>query len=341
MPPAVLSSTSTSKRLEVRPRFFAAIALALLGALGLNCALMYVALGVPTRSTIWSYEINQKKLQRAASIQKPKLLLAGGSATLFGIQAELIEKTLGYPTVNMGTHAGLGIAYMLHLVQHAAKPGDTVLLAFEYNTYGSGAVRRDPIFVDYLLARDPQYFRTLPLRAQFDLAMMTTLPRLRKGIRNRFKPEGAPKLAPIYHPANLNLYGDQLGNDPTNRPANVPNLYRPDGSLIHGLPEGMPAFENIKEFVLWARSKNVRVFATYPNIMENPGYNTVAAKATLRRIQDAYAELEVPIIGSFKESMFPPSAFLDTCYHLTREGARQRTERLIPQLAAVLNREQK
>lgn len=318
-----------------------AMAIALLVALGLNCALIYIALGVPTRSTIWSYEINQKKLQRAASIQKPKLLLVGGSATLFGIQAELIEKTLGYPTVNMGTHAGLGIAYMLHLVQQAAKPGDTVILAFEYNTYGSGAVRRDPIFVDYLLARDPEYFRSLPLQAQFDIAMMTTFPRLRKGVRNRFKPEGAPKLTPIYHPANLNIYGDQLGNDPTNRPVNVPNLYRPDGSLMYGLLKDMAAFANIEEFVLWARSNNVRVFATYPNIMENPGYNGAPAKVTLRRIQDAYAELEVPMIGSFKDSMLPPSVFLDTCYHLTREGARQRTERLIPQLAAVLNREQK
>src|SRR5688572_18841895 len=217
MPQTVLSSTSTSKRVEVRKRFFVAIAAALAGALGLQCALIYAQLGVPTRSTVWAYEINQKKLQRAASIQKPKLLLAGGSATLFGVQAELIEQTLNYPTVNMGTHAGLGIAYILHLAKQAAKPGDTVLLAFEYSTYTFGIVRQDPVFVDYLLARAPAYFRSLPLQAQFEIGMMTTVRRLRKGIRNRFTPEGPLRPAQIYHPSRLNAHGDQLGHEAINR----------------------------------------------------------------------------------------------------------------------------
>jgi hypothetical protein len=341
MPQAVLSSTSTSKRIEVRPRFFVAMAAALLGALGLNWALIYAQLGVPTRSTGWSYEINQKKLRRAASIQKPKLLLVGGSATLFGVQAELIEKTLSYPTVNMGTHAGLGIAYMLHLAKQAAKPGDTVVLAFEYNTYTFGIVRRDPVFVDYLLARDPEYFRSLPIDARFQIAMMTTLPRLRKGLKNRFRPEGPPPLAPVYHPSRLNAYGDQLGNEPTNRPPNAINRYGRDGVLANGLLKGMPAFEDIREFVAWARPNDVRVFATYPNILDHPVYEGAPTNEALRRIREAYAELEVPMIGSFEESLMPPSAFLDTFYHLTREGARERTERLIPHLAAVLNRERK
>ncbi|HKQ36971.1 MAG TPA: hypothetical protein VJ063_02770, partial [Verrucomicrobiae bacterium] len=103
----------------------------------------------------------------------------------------------------------------------------------------------------------------------------------------------------------------------------------------------LPAFEDINAFVSWARANRVQVFATYPNLMENPIYQTAPAKRALQRIRDAYAKLEVKMIGSFEESLLPPSAFLDTYYHLTREGARQRTERLIPHLAAVLNRERK
>ena len=260
---------------------------------------------------------------------------------MFGVQAELIEKTLAYPTVNMGTHAGVGIAYMLHLAKQAAKPGDTVLLAFEYNTYTFGIVRRDPVFVDYLLARDPVYFRSLPIDARFQRAMMTTLPRLRKGLKNRFRPEGPPPLAPVYHPSRLNAYGDQLGNEPANRPRNAANRYGRDGVLAHGLLKGMPAFENVREFVGWARANDVKVFATYPNILNHPIYDGAAAQGGLQRIRNAYAELEVPMIGSFEESLMPPSAFLDTFYHLTREGARERTERLIPHIAAALNRERK
>ena len=338
MPQAVLSSTSTSKRVEVRPRFFIATATALLGAVGLNWALIYAQLGVPTRSTAWSYEINQKKLQRAASIHQPKLLLVGGSATLFGMQAELIQKTLDYPTVNMGTHAGLGIAYMLHLTKQATKPGDSVLLAFEYNTYTFGIVRRDPIFVDYLLARDAAYFRSLPIAARFEIAMMTSLPRLRKGLKAYFRPEKPAPLVPIYHPSHLNLYGDQLDNEAANRPAHTPNLYGRDAALAFDLLKDVSALQSIREFVSWARANNVRVFATYPNIMDDPIYKTDPAKRALQRIQQLYAELDVPMIGSFQQSLLPPSAFLDTYYHLTREAAHLRTERLIPHLAQVLGR---
>lgn len=337
MPQTVLSSTSTSERVEVRKQFFVAMAAALAGALGLHCMLIYAQLGVPTRSTFWAYEINQKKLQRAASIQKPKLLMVGGSATLFGVQAELIEQALDYPTVNMGTHAGLGIAYMLHLAKQAAKPGDAVVLAFEYNTYTFGLVRRDAVFVDYLLARDPAYFRALPLRAKFEIAMMTTLPRLRKGIKNRFKPEEMLRPMPIYHPSHLNAYGDQLGNEATNRPPNVPNRYGRDAALAFGFQGGTPGFENIRQFVSWAHANNVRVFATYPNLLDHPMYERPSATGAVHRIREAYAELRVPMIGSFEESLMPASAFLDTHYHLTREGARERTERLMPHLARALH----
>lgn len=338
MPQPVLSYTSTSKRIQVPRGFFVGIASALFGLLALHFALIYWQLGVPTRSSGWAYEINQKKLRKAASIPGPKLLLVGGSATLFGIQAELIEASLNYPTVNLGTHAGLGIAYMTHLAKQAARPGDTVVLAFEYSTYRFGLVREDALYIDYLLARDPAFFRALPPLGKFQVAMMVTMPRLRKGIRNRFRPEGPPKPAPLYDASKLNAHGDQLGHEAVNRPRTRPRFYFPDQALAQGLPKVLPAFETIAEFVAWARANDVRVFATYPNIMDHPLYHAAAAPRTLRQLREAYADLKVPIIGRFEEAMLKPSAFLDTCYHLTREGARTRTERLIPHLAAELKR---
>jgi hypothetical protein len=341
MPQAVLSSTSISKRAEVSKGFFFGIGATVIALMALYFAAVYWQLGVPTRASIWAYEINQRKLQRAASIPGPKLLLVGGSATLFGMQAELIEAKLNYPTVNLGTHAGLGSAYMLHLVKQAAKPGDTVLLAFEYNTYGAGVVRRDAIYVDYLFARDPAYFRALPWSSKFQVAMLMTMPRLRKGVRNRFHPEPSTVVSAIYDPAKLNEYGDQLGNDAANRPRKGDQRYRPEGTLAHRSLQGAPAFELIRDFVHWARANNVRVLATYPNLMEHPPYQIPGAKKTVREIEEFYKRLDVAILGSFEESMMPPSAFFDTCYHMTREGAAIRTERLIPHLAAALNRERK
>jgi len=341
MPQAVLSCTSTSERAGATRGFFFGIGGSLLALLALYFGLIYLQLGVPTRASIWAYQINQKKLQRAASIQGPKLLLVGGSATLFGVQAEMIESRLSYPTVNFGTHAGLGIAYMLHLVRQAVRPGDTVVLAFEYNTFGQGVVRRDAVYVDYLFARDPAYFRALPWPSKFQVAMLMTVPRLRKGVRNRFRPESTRLAAGVYDPEKLNAYGDQLGNEAAKRTFQGDHRYVPEGTLTRRGLQETPAFELIEEFVRWTRANNIRVFATYPNIMEHPAYRTDAAQKTLRQIEGFYARLQVPMIGSFEESMMPPSMFFDTCYHMTREGAVVRTEQLIPHLAGILNREQK
>src|SRR5262245_28967363 len=101
MPQAVLFSTSTSKRAEVSKGFFFGLGGTLAALIAMYFALLYLQSGVPTRSSIWGYGINQKKLQRAASISGPKLLLIGGSATLFGMQAEMIETRLNFPTVNL------------------------------------------------------------------------------------------------------------------------------------------------------------------------------------------------------------------------------------------------
>ena len=319
----------------VRKAFFVAFGGALVFVLCGHLAVVYCQLGVPTQSSRWAYEINQKKLGAAANIQKPKLLLVGGSATLFGIQAELIESTLNYPAVNLGTHAALGVRYMLHMARQAAKPGDAVVLAFEYSNY-STLVRRDALYLDYLLARDPAYFRQLPLSEKFRVAMSVTMPRLRKGLLNRFRQERQRTPFDVYNSAKMNSHGDLLGHESANRPANR-RLHRADGFLMNG-SEGKipPAFEAIKEFVRWARAKGVRVYATYPSVVDNPAYHTDRAHKGLERLRAGYERLDVPIVGRVEESMMPASAGYDTHYHLTREGARARTELLIPHLAAAL-----
>jgi hypothetical protein len=100
-----------------------------------------------------------------------------------------------------------------------------------------------------------------------------------------------------------------------------------------------PAFQAIEEFVRWANTNGVRVLATYPNIMDHPAYHTDVARKTVRDIRERYQELRVPFIGNLEESMMPPSAFYDTLYHLTSEGARTRTEQLIGHLAPYLSPE--
>ena len=102
---------------------------------GLAVGAFCLNLGVPSGGSRWAYELNQQKRRAAEQAAPPRLLLVGGSATLFGLSAKEIQAQTGYHTINLATHAALGTAYILHLAEQVAKPGDTVLLVFEYELY--------------------------------------------------------------------------------------------------------------------------------------------------------------------------------------------------------------
>ena len=93
--------------------FLLAIPLGFLAALGLYMGAVFAQLGAPTALSYWCHEITLKKRAAAAEADSPKLVLLGGSATLFGVNAAELERTLGVPTINGATHAALGMAYIL------------------------------------------------------------------------------------------------------------------------------------------------------------------------------------------------------------------------------------
>lgn len=136
-------------------RFIAGLGLGLLLMIGLTLTAFYLNLGVPTGTSSWASELNKKKRLIAEATTSPKLILVGGSGTLFGVSAREIQQQTGWRTVNLGTHAALGTTLILDLAQAVAKPGDTVLLALEYELYNHGTVNQtwaNRVLVDYLVS---------------------------------------------------------------------------------------------------------------------------------------------------------------------------------------------
>src|SRR4051794_11320917 len=89
---------------------------------------------------------------------RPRLVLVGGSGTLYGIDAELIERKTGVPTVNFGTHAGLGLRYLLTRARRELRPGDRVLLAPEYELLADdGGGHFEPMARGFVLTFDKRY----------------------------------------------------------------------------------------------------------------------------------------------------------------------------------------
>ena len=124
--------------MKVSWRFLAGLLAGFCAACVVVIAAFSLALGVPTQSSRWAFEVMQKKRRLAEQAKSPKILIVGGSGALFGVSGQELEKETGWPTINLGCHAALGVAYMLDDAKHSARPGDTVLLVLEYELYTFG-----------------------------------------------------------------------------------------------------------------------------------------------------------------------------------------------------------
>lgn len=314
-------------------RFLLALASGFILALGIFVGLLYTQLGVPTVSSSWAYGITQGKLEIAHRITGPKLILVGGSATLFGLDAEIIQRETGIPTVNLGTHAGIGLDYILDLAKRAAQPGDTVLLIPEYQLYADpfGSELRD----DYILSRAPEFFHRLSWYDKIDMATRVPFKRFQKGWRNRRHPEKAPRPHPPYTDgaASLNANGDETENQAADRPAWGPNMDLLPPCLTDGLDtDDTPGFRALADFIAWAKARQITVLATFPPMINHPEYRNFPALQTFTTITDFYRAHQVPMIGTPEENLLPAADFFDTFYHLTRESAVAHTEHFIPEL---------
>jgi hypothetical protein len=320
-------------------RFFAALLAGFLLVFGATVTAFYFNLGVPSSSlSSWAFELNQKKRALATQASSPKLLLVGGSATLFGISAKEIQCETGFRAINLANHAALGPTYMLCEAQRAAKSGDTVLLVFEYELYDFGKVERvgaDSLQVDYIVSRDPDFFYGLSPMEKWNVFMLTSNQRLLQALENRVRPE-APRDMGIYDVRYVNDWGDQMHHAEADRPAQSDPRVQSKSVLRYGLPKHPKAFPSIKSFCQWAQTRQIRVLATYPNLCDQPEYHFPTARQTAKTIHDSFAALNVPVIGDYTDALLPAEQFFDTNYHLTEEAAVARTRRLIPQLMPFL-----
>ena len=325
-------------------RFIIALPLGLILGLSVFVGMLYTQLGIPTASSQWIYDISQKKEKLAADIPGPRLLIVAGSGALFGINAQLIQQQTGIPTINMGTNAGIFLDYHLYRIEKVARPDDTILLACEYEFYSKHYDSETSD--DYFLARDPAYFRQMPLFGKIDMATRIPFKRLQEGWRNRRKGVHLRPNAPPYSPYTpitpgidcLDDNGDEIFNTEATRPPPKPDMRRVIDVLHDGtLSENADGFKELARFILWAKDHRITVLATFPNVIRQVGYDSANAQKAIGTISHFYTSHGVPVVGTAQEAMLPIDQFFDTTYHLTHEAALQRTQRLIPELRPYLH----
>ena len=285
--------------------------------------------GEPSSISHWNHTIFEKKKAISDATPGPRLVIAGGSGALYGIRARDLSHELGVPVVNAALHAGLGQEYYLHQLKKLVRPGDTIVLALEYQMYMDAA--DSSVLIDYLVARDPAYFAQLGLRREVRDILAMTPGRLLNPFLVKRHPVAVAPAASLNSETYLDAHGDALGNAAVFKT----EALRKSVEAIHPLRIRVdePAVRRLQEFADWARANRIRLLATHPNTIDFPEYYArPEIQAKLGQVTRAHEIAGIPFVDGWRDTLFETGLFFDTVYHLDSVGATLRTHELAERL---------
>ena len=266
----------------------------------------------------------------------PKIVLFSGSSTRFGYDSRMIEEAMGKSVVNMGVFAYANALPQLLIIRESMRAGDVLLVSPEFDAAQS----------QFCVSRqmEPQIYAMCEsdygLVARIDFAEVTnafgaldTFLKTRKGMTAGsydltaadFDEDGNPVTTPSY-----NEFGDYI-------------LYRPNAETeepVYGLgvdytPAALPKAQFIDPFnaaMEMFLERGVSVLFTYSprNVLAVSEASTEEARAELHEYLTR--NLAVPVISGIEESLYTGTYMYGTDNHLSTEGVRIRTERVIEDL---------
>jgi hypothetical protein len=280
-------------------------------------------------SAKWYDEMVTVKMGIANRTPSPKVLIVGGSGTHFGVQAEKIQAASGRRVINFGLFADISLPVLLNTVASSVRPGDQVVLALEYELYSYDARHPSAGLVDYALNGETDVLSQIPV---FDrMVLMFSIPprRLALGYWAKLKGRDIYANNAEYDAATVNAFGDETSFRVTPRVHKMiesARKGRENSTLLKGIQEPNGGWKILEDFIEKSRRSGVQVLATFPNLMNKPGY-----KGRLpgeEQIVRFYRSHNVPVLGSAHDALYDPDLFYDTVYHLNEDGRSLRTAQL-------------
>jgi hypothetical protein len=290
-----------------------------------------------------------KTAAAVARMHHPKIILAAGSNVRYGIDAAMIERELGVPCVNYGTHASLPLDYLLHRWRSVLEPGDLFVIAPEYRFLERSPDDMNDVFAGYMLAEEPSYFWELSLPNQIELVLTTDFSRLLMPLFTSFREnQKMEEVLRLWTQAYyLDEQGDYIANAPEARDkaalekilksSATENLV--NGYQLNNATAETPYWREIRKLANWARHHNVRVVYTAPSVLavseiSNPSYRKFFAA-----VEAHYRALGIPVLITQQENIYPEELMFDNIYHPNSKGRTIRTENLMHALAPIVKQQ--
>lgn len=254
-----------------------------------------------------------------------RIILVGGSNLTFGINSVMLkERFPDYDVINFSGSFMYGVVSLFELLKANTHEGDVVIFCPEYynttyaNTEASSITNWQYIESNYAILEDIDIRNTPHLFSQY----VTYLAR-KRGIL----PGKLTNTDSVYIRSGINSYGD-LTVYRKNRTGM--SIALPSAGLI--TTTGMNRYNDVcKELT----EKGVTCLFSFPSIHggeSSRDYIETATKEFMNKLRGSLDSRYCTIISKCSDYSFDVSLFYDNIYHLTLEGAKERTKVLIKDL---------
>ncbi|MGZ8944556.1 MAG: hypothetical protein ACXW1W_03925 [Methylococcaceae bacterium] len=316
----------------------------------LTCVIFYAAvlllIDAPVKAGYFNSEmLTIKKALVKEYTGKQKIIIAGGSSTLFGIDAEYASKSLNIPVINFGLTAGLRLEKILNEVDSVIEQDDYLILPLEptyydCNYYGklTSSQVTDIIAYDHDAWKKMNYTEKLEFISLVSptifgqMLVAKTLEKLYPAtISDRLIARNPPLVLSKFHARviptefaysayNLNSSGDMLGTEGS-------KYKGPDDDVSQPVHVCDKAAIVLTYFIDRMRKKGVHVFfANTPYPLSKPSTKTWESSEL------NFANQLAPIgciIDKREDLVLDRKYFFNTHLHLNNEGRTRRTDAII------------
>jgi hypothetical protein len=252
-----------------------------------------------------------------------RLLVAGGSASVFGFDSGEIEAATGRKVANVGLHAELGLPFILAEAESAVGPGDVVWLSPELHLFNKQWEVTE-VLCAWLCARPAglAYLRHAPLKPLLDHGPQQFAGHVVRAAVKRLR-EGAAALG-LYRRSAFDERGDfvaHVGREPV-RPLDLSGY-----SSTQPEDRFRASLATLRRVVRACEQKGAEVRIVLPPVHEEvfrrSGKNVEEVVAAIER------EFPGRLIEGLSAAIEPDDHFFDMSLHLNREAATARTKRLL------------
>ena len=293
-------------------QFLIAILAGCIGVLTVIAVLPRLGLARANAEMVWVAYLYANKERIAAAIPGPRVFVVGGSATLHSFDSATASRRLGMPVVNFGTHAALGLGYILERAERVLRPGDIVLLAPEYTLLqqpdGPNSYK-----TQLITFYDPDYISKAPLTDWPNYIIgYDVIPSVVEALKVKLK--GVP-------PFPYDLVQDDLGN---NRGYTVDRSVAQIQLASLNPPAAVPITESahalLARFASFAASRHIKVFVIPVSLLKTPSYPGPDYERYLQTLPAAYAKMQLSMLGTPDMAYMTVEDTHDVPFHANDRG---------------------